>query len=198
MKIKIKAEDLVYLNSFTTKIDDNIQLSQICLEKINDTYFLIATDRYAMLCYRIPKYAITFENEETDEKLPFCFYLDKSCCIVMNNTKEYVTVDTDNKIISINNINYGIQALAKPYQDFNKFLSDLSKETYNEQVFVKYDIKQFKKFIYKGEDPVFKQINYRIALVEFKRVTNFFGLICSMHINNNEIVYESLKQHLEN
>ncbi|MBR6515401.1 MAG: hypothetical protein IKT40_00950 [Bacilli bacterium] len=199
MKIKIKAEDLVYLNSFTAKINDNIQLSQICLEKINDKYFLIATDRYAMLGYRIPKCDITFENGETDEKTTFCFYLDKSCCIALNNTKDYVTIDTNNKTISINNINYGIQTLATPYTDFGLWLKDLANYQKDEEIgFVKYDIKQFKKFVYKGEDPAFKQISYRIALVEFQRVTNFFGLICSMHVNNNEIVYDNLKQHLEN
>lgn len=198
MNITIRAEDLVYLNSFTTKISDNISLSQICLEKINDKYFLIATDKYTMLCYKIPRCNITFKANEISEELPFCFYLDKSCCIALNNTKEYVIIDTDNKTISINNINYGVQTLDKPYQDFGKFLLGLSKEAYNEHVFVKYDIKRFKKFVYKGEDPVFKQINYRTALVEFQHVTNFFGLICSMHINNNEIVYNSLKQHLEN
>lgn len=198
MKIKIKAEDLYYLKSFTTKINDNISLSQICLEKINDKYFLIASDRYTMLCYRIPKCNITFKDNEISEELPFCFYLDNSCCIALNNTKEYITIDTDNKTLSINNINYGIQTLDKPYQNFGKFLLELSEDIYNEHVFVKYDVKRFKQFVYKGENPVFKQINNRIALVEFPQVTNFFGLICSMYVNNNEIVYETLKQHLEN
>lgn len=198
MLITIKADYLSYLNSFTTKISDNMSLSQICLEKINDKYFLIATDKYTMLCYKIPKCNITFKANEISEELPFCFYLDKSCCLGLSNTKEYVTIDTDNKTLTINNINYCISTLDKPYQDFGKFLMDLAKEVYNEPVFVKYDIKRFKQFVYKGEDPVFKQINHRIALVEFQQVTNFFGLICSMHVNNNEIVYESLKQHLEN